>query len=376
MHRAVVARANGASRPSSKLSRRGRLGAQLLPQALAVRTLVSRALHCMSSASTGLLVALVCCARIASAQNASEPGLPSWNDGPARRAIVHFVHEVTTPGGANFVAPQERVAVFDNDGTLWAEQPLYFQLQFMLAQVVAQAPSHPEWKDNPAFKAIVAKDKQALMALGVKPVLQLLAQANAGMTTAQYDSQIREWLKSARHPRFDRLYTDLVYVPMQELLSYLRDHGFKTFIVSGGSVEFMRPWAESAYGIPPEQIIGTVTGTRLEADNGAPVLRRLAKIEFVDDGPGKPVGIYRGIGRQPIFAFGNSDGDLQMLQWTAAGKGLRFMALVHHTDGEREFAYDRKSKVGKLDKALDEAQARGWTVVDMKSDWSRVFGFQ
>ena len=316
-------------------------------------------------------VALFCAWVAASAQP-----LQSWNEGPARARILAFVQTVTDKASKDFVAPEDRIAVFDNDGTLWAEQPLYFQFVFMLDQVRAAAPKHPEWKNNAAFKALMARDHQALAAMGHKPILQLLAQANSGMSTAAYDQTIRDWLATARHPKFNRPYTDLVYVPMQELLSYLRANGFKTFIVSGGSIEFMRPWAEKAYGIPPEQIVGTISGTRFDTINGKPVLIRTPNIEFVDDGPGKPVGIYRAIGRQPIFAFGNSDGDWQMLQWTAAGNGPRFMGIVHHTDAEREFAYDRKSKIGKLDKALDDANVRGWTVVSMKTDWKRVFAFE
>jgi phosphoserine phosphatase len=302
--------------------------------------------------------------------------LPSWNDGPAKQAILKFVADVTTPGVPSFVAVEDRIAVFDNDGTLWAEQPLYFQLLFMLDQVRAAAPKHPEWKDNATFKALMARDYAALAAMGHKPVLQLIAQANTGMTTAEYERTIRDWLEKSRHPKFQRPYTDLVYVPMQELLAYLRANGFKTFIVSGGGIEFMRPWAEKAYGIPPEQIVGSIAETKFGIVDGQPVLTRLPKIAFVDDGPGKPVGIYRAIGRQPILAFGNSDGDWQMLQWTAAGKGSRFMGLVHHTDAEREYAYDRKSRIGKLDKAWDDAVAKGWTVVDMKKDWKKVFAFQ
>jgi phosphoserine phosphatase len=302
--------------------------------------------------------------------------LPSWNDGPAKQAIVKFVTDVTTAGASTFVASQDRIAVFDNDGTLWAEQPLYFQFVFMLDQVKAVAPKHPEWKDNAAFKALMARDHDALAAMGLKPVLELVAVANSGMTVAAYDATIREWLASARHPRFQRPYTDLVYAPMQELLVYLRDNGFKTFIVSGGSIEFMRPWAEKAYGIPPEQIVGSISQTQFGIVDGKPVLTRLPKMDFIDDGPGKPVGIYRAIGRRPIFAFGNSDGDWQMLQWTAAGEGPRFMGIVHHTDAEREYAYDRQSKIGRLDKAWDDAKSNGWTIVDMKNDWKRVFAFQ
>ena len=322
-------------------------------------------------AKWGVLLYLTLLAAIASAE-----ALPSWNDGPAKQAIVKFVTDVTTTGASTFVAPEDRIAVFDNDGTLWAEQPLYFQIAFMLDQVKTVAPKHPEWKNDPAFKALIARDHAALAAMGPKPILKLLAVANSGMTTAAYDKTIRNWIATAKHPKFQRPYTDLVYVPMQELLAYLRANSFKTFIVSGGSIEFMRPWAEKAYGIPPEQIIGTITETKFAIVNGQPALTRSPKIDFVDDGPGKPVGIYRGIGRQPIFAFGNSDGDWQMLQWTAGGAGPRFMGLVHHTDDEREFAYDRKSKIGKLDKAWDDAIAKGWTVVDMKRDWNKVFAFE
>jgi phosphoglycolate phosphatase-like HAD superfamily hydrolase len=316
--------------------------------------------------------ALAClCASAAVAQ-----ALPSWNEGAAKQAILKFVAEVTTPGSPHLVPAEQRVAVFDNDGTLWAEQPLYIQIAFMLEEVKAAAPNHPEWKDNPAFKALIAHDMKALAALGMKPVLQLLGAANSGMTTVEYDESIRTWLATARDRRFKVPYTELVYVPMRELLAYLRSKGFKTFIVSGGSIEFMRPWAEQAYGIPPEQVIGTITDVAFSLKDGQPVLTRQPKIDFLNDGPGKPVGIYRVIGRQPIFAFGNSDGDLQMLQWTQGGKGARFMGLVHHTDAEREWAYDRQSKIGKLDKALDAAAANGWTVVDMKNDWNKVFAFQ
>jgi len=338
---------------------------------LSVTLRLARLVRLGCTAIVTALVLLNCAPAMAQGET-----LPSWNEGGAKRAIVTFVDEVTTPGTPNFVEPGGRIAVFDNDGTLWAEQPLYFQFLFMLDQLKAAAPQHPEWKKNPVFRALATHDQKALAALGEKPLLQLLLQANSGMSTAAYDQSIRDWLATARHPRFDRPYTDLVYVPMQELLRYLREHGFKTFIVSGGSIEFMRPWAEKAYGIAPEQVVGTVTGTRYELQAGQPVLIRLPKLEFLDDGPGKPVGIYRAIGQQPIFAFGNSDGDWQMLQWVAAGGGPRFMGLVHHTDAQREFAYDRKSNVGKLDKALDDANSKGWTVVDMKNDWNRVFSFQ
>jgi len=301
--------------------------------------------------------------------------LPSWNEGEAKARIVTFVQAITDKKGKDYVAPAERIAVFDNDGTLWAEQPLYFQFVFMLDQVKAAAPKHPEWKDNPAFQALAKQDHEALAKLGHKPLLELLGQANSGMTVGEYDGTIRGWLAKARHPKFKRPYTDLVYKPMQELLAYLRANGFKTFIVSGGSVEFMRPWAEKAYGIPAEQIVGSQQEVKFEMQDGKPVLRRGPNFVFVDDGPGKPVGIYRQIGRRPIAAFGNSDGDLQMLQVTADGPGQRLALIVHHDDAEREFAYDRASHIGKLDKAWDEAKARNWVVVSMKSDWKRIFSF-
>ena len=312
---------------------------------------------------------------IAVAASGAEP-LASWNDGPAKQGIVTFVAAVTQKGGKDFVPEPERIAVFDNDGTLWSEQPIYVQFVFMLDQLKAVAPKHPEWKSNAAFNALMSQDKKALAELGQKPILELLAVANSGMTVGEYDQSIRTWLKSARHPQLKRPYTELVYAPMQELLAYLRANGFKTFIVSGGSVEFMRPWAEQAYGIPPEQIIGTQQEVNFAMRDGKPVLTRAPKVVFVDDGPGKPIGIYRQLGRRPIAAFGNSDGDLQMLQVTAAGAGRRLMLIVHHDDAEREVAYDRQSHIGKLDKAWDEAKAGNWIVVSMKSDWKRIFAFQ
>jgi phosphoglycolate phosphatase-like HAD superfamily hydrolase len=302
--------------------------------------------------------------------------LPSWNDGTAKQGIIAFVDAITKQGGKDFVPASERIAVFDNDGTLWSEQPIYTQFAFMFDQLRAAAPKHPEWKTNPAFNALMVQDKKALAEIGPKPVLELLAVANSGMTVGEYDQSIRNWMKSARHPQLKRPYTDLVYAPMQELLTYLRASGFKTFIVSGGSVEFMRPWAEQAYGIPPEQIIGSQQDVKFEMRDGKPVITRSPKLVFVDDGPGKPVGIYRQLGRRPIAAFGNSDGDLQMLQVTAAGTGRRLMLLVHHDDAEREFAYDRESHIGKLDQAWDEAKAGNWIVVSMKSDWKQIFAFQ
>ena len=309
----------------------------------------------------------------ASALAQTDP-LPSWNDGAAKNAIADFVTRVTTGGGADFVPRAERIATFDNDGTLWCEQPYYFQLAFAFDQVKAMAPQHPEWKTRQPFKALLTHDKAALADAGQKGLLQIVAATHAGMTTEEFSRTVLEWTASARHPRFNRPYDSPVYQPMLELLAYLRANGFKTFIVSGGGVEFMRPWTEKVYGIPREQVVGSAGVVKFQIGaGGKPELMKLAKIEFVDDGPGKPVGINRFIGRRPLFAFGNSDGDLAMLQWTFAGEGPRFAGLVHHTDATREYVYDRDSKVGKLDKALDEATAKGWTVVDMKRDWKVVF---
>jgi phosphoglycolate phosphatase-like HAD superfamily hydrolase len=302
--------------------------------------------------------------------------LPSWNAGPAKSAILDFVRRVTMEGGPAFVPPAERIAAFDNDGTLWTEQPIYVQLAFALDRVRALAPGHPEWKDRQPFKAVLEHDTKALLGAGERGLLELLAATHAGMTTEEFTRTVQDWMAQARHPRFQRPYPELVYQPMLELLAYLRARGFKTFIVSGGGVDFMRAWAERAYGIPPEQVVGSTGATRYELREGSPVLVRLPQVDLVDDKAGKVVGIHRFIGRRPILAFGNSDGDLQMLQWTAAGHGARFMGLVHHTDAEREWAYDRTSSVGQLDAALDDALARGWTVVDMKRDWNTVFPFQ
>jgi phosphoglycolate phosphatase-like HAD superfamily hydrolase len=303
----------------------------------------------------------------------SDP-LPSWNDGAVKASITGFVARVTEDGGPDFVTPERRIAVFDNDGTLWSEQPIYFQFQFALDRIKAVAPEHPEWKDTEPYKSALAGDVQGLMAAGEKGLVEILEVTHAGMTTDEFSKTVADWLETARHPRFDRPYDQLVYQPQLELLAYLRANGFKTFIVSGGGVEFMRVFAERAYGIPPEQVVGSSGVVKFEMGaDGKPVLIKEPKVEFVDDGPGKPVGINRFIGRRPIFAFGNSDGDQQMLEWTAAGDGARFMGIVHHTDAAREWAYDRQSHIGKLDKALDEGMARGWTIVDMKADWKVVY---
>jgi hypothetical protein len=299
--------------------------------------------------------------------------LPSWNDGKAKQSILDFVAAVTKAGGADFVPPAERIATIDNDGTLWVEQPAYTQFVFALDQVKALAPKHPEWKTTQPFQAVLEGDMKALEASGEKGIVEIIAATHSGMSTEDFNKIVADWLATAKHPRFKRLYTDLVYQPMLELLIYLRANGFKTFIASGGGQEFMRVFADKTYGVPPEQVIGSSGETHYQMWDASPVLMKLPKVDFVDDGPGKPVGINKFIGRRPIFAFGNSDGDKEMLEWTAAGQGLSFMGLVHHTDATREYAYDRDSKVGKLDKALDEAIAKGWTVVDMKNDWKTIF---
>ena len=302
--------------------------------------------------------------------------LPSWNEGATKKSIMEFVNRVTRPGSPEFVAPEERIAVFDNDGTLWSEKPVYVQFVFAVDRVKALAPGRPAWKTEQPFKAVLEHDMKAFAASGEKGVGEVLMATHTGMTTAEFEQIVTDWFVTARHPRFNRPYTDLVFQPMLEVLAYLRANGFKTFIVSGGSIEFMRPWTERAYGVPPEQVVGTSFKTKFEMRQGRPVLVRLPEINFVDDAAGKPVGVNQYIGRRPIAAFGNSDGDLEMLQWTAAGEGARFMLLVHHTDAEREWSYDRKSKIGRLNKALDEARTKGWTVVDMKEDWKVVYPFQ
>ncbi len=299
--------------------------------------------------------------------------LPSWNEGSAKRSIIDFVARVTDPVSPNLVPEPERIAVFDNDGTLWSEQPMYFQLAFVIDRVKDLLPKHPEWKDKKPFKAVLEGDMKTVAAGGEGALLELVMATHAGNTTEEFAQDVKDWIATARHPETGRPYTDMVFQPMLELLTYLRANGFKTFIVSGGGIEFMRPWAEEVYGVPPEQVIGSSIKTRFEMRDGIPVLTRLPEINFIDDKDGKPVGINRHIGRRPIFAFGNSDGDLQMLQWTTAASGARFGGLVHHTDAKREYAYDRQSPIGHLDTALDEAKAEGWTVVDMKSDWKVIY---
>ena len=330
-----------------------------------------------------LMMGMVAAAGAAAAGGTIRPGfaqadgLPSWNDGAVKRAILEFVARTTTQGGPDWVPVPERIACFDNDGTLWTEQPIYFQIAFAFDRVKAMVSRHPEWRTREPFKSVLADDRAALAALGEKGFIDIVAATHAGMTTEEFTKAVLDWLATARHPRFDRPYTDLVYQPMIELLALLRAHQFKTFIVSGGGIEFMRPWTERIYGIPPEQVVGSSGVTRFELrPDGTPVLVKEPKVQFIDDGPGKPEGINQFIGRRPVFAFGNSDGDQQMLEWTAAGSGARFMGLVHHTDAVREYAYDRTSPVGRLDKAWDEAVRRKWTIVDMKSDWKVIYPFE
>ncbi|QDU37687.1 haloacid dehalogenase-like hydrolase [Maioricimonas rarisocia] len=306
-----------------------------------------------------------------SAQSADP--LPSWNEGPTKQQIVSFVEAVTDADSPDFVPEAERIAVFDNDGTLWAEQPMYIQLAFAIDRLHTLAKEKPELKEKEPYRSILNGDLKSLAAGGEHAILEVLMATHADTTTDQFSAIVADWLETARHPKTDRPYTGMVYQPMLELLAYLRASGFKTFIVSGGGVAFMRVFSEKAYGIPPEQVIGSTIVTKFEMRASGPVLVRLPKIDFIDDKEGKPVGINRNIGRRPIAAFGNSDGDLQMLQWTTAGPGRRLGAIVHHTDAEREWAYDRDSHIGRLDKALDEGRNDGWTIIDMKQDWAQVF---
>ena len=306
----------------------------------------------------------------------AQDALSSWNDGAAKQSIIAFVAKVTTPGTTNFVPVPERIAVFDNDGCLWAEQPMYFQAIFIFDRIKVLAPQHPEWKTKEPFASVLKGDVKGALAGGEHALVEMAMATHAGMTTEEFEKIVSDWITTAKHPKTGKLYTEMVYQPMLELLAYLRANGFKTFIVSGGGIEFMRPWTERVYGIPPEQVIGSSIKTKFEMRDGQPVLVRLPELNFIDDKAGKPIGINSHIGRRPIAAFGNSDGDLQMLQWTAAGSGARFCLYVHHDDDKREWAYDRKSSIGKLDKGLDEANVKGWTVVSMKNDWKKIFPFE
>ena len=321
---------------------------------------------CLKSLAAGLLLGVSLAA-------AADP-LPSWNqDSAPRKALVAFVEKVTQEGSTDFVPPAERIAVFDNDGCLWSEQPFYFQAFYIFDRIKALAPQHPEWATEEPFASVLKGDVKSALAGGEHGLLAMAAATHAGLTSEEFSASVNDWLATAKHPVTDKAYTDMVYQPMLELLDYLRANGFKTFIVSGGGIDFMRPWAERIYGIPPEQIVGSSLKAAYEVRDGKPVIVKLPELNFIDDKAGKPVGIHQHIGRRPIFAAGNSDGDFQMLEWTTSGEGARFGLLVHHTDAEREFAYDRESPVGKLNKGLDEAPRRGWSVIDMKNDWKTIF---
>jgi phosphoglycolate phosphatase-like HAD superfamily hydrolase len=317
------------------------------------------------------LVFLLAWVPVAAVQ-AADP-LPSWNQGPSKEALVGFVAKVTKKGGPDYVPPSERIAVFDNDGTLWSEQPMYVQLAFALDRVRQLAPEHPEWKVTPPFKAVLEDDEAALQASDMHGLVELIMASHAGMTTEAFEGIVRDWLATARHPKYHRPYTELVYQPMLEVLAYLRANGFKTYIVSGGGVEFMRPWVEKVYGIPPEQVIGSRIKVKYSNESGKSALIRLPEMDFINDKAGKPVGIYQLIGRRPMVAFGNSDGDFEMLEWTTSAPHPRLGVIVHHDDAEREAAYDRQSPFGKLDRGLDEAPKRGWVLVSQQKDWKTVF---
>ncbi len=322
-----------------------------------------------------LFTVFICSVLVSGCTMTKDP-LPSWNDGPNKKAILDFVTSITTIGSAEFVPQEERIATFDNDGTLWSEQPMYFQLVFALDRVKALAAQHPEWRQKQPFKAALEGDLKTVFSSGEHGLIELIMGTHTGMTTEDFAQVVKDWLATAKHPRLNRPYTECVFQPMLELLAYLRANGFKTFIVSGGGIEFMRPWTENVYGIPPEQVIGSSVKTKFEMRDGKPVLVRLPELNFIDDKAGKPVGINQHIGRRPIAAFGNSDGDLQMLQWAAGGDGPNLIVYIHHTDAEREWAYDRESHIGRLDKGLDEANTKGWMVVDMKKDWKVIYPSQ
>jgi hypothetical protein len=299
--------------------------------------------------------------------------LNSWNEGHGKTTIINFVKEITDKSNPNYIEPSDRVAVFDNDGTLWSEQPYYFQLQFALDRVKALSKDHPEMKKNPLFKAVLDNDIKKVLSFGEHGLLELVMATHSGMTTKEFEQTVIDWINTARHPKSNKLFKEMIFQPMLELLDYLRENRFKTYIVSGGGIDFMRPWTEEVYGIPSEQVIGSSGKVKFEMIDGKPVLIKLPELNFIDDKEGKPVGIHQYIGKRPIAAFGNSDGDLQMLQWTAAGDKKSLMVYIHHTDNDREWAYDRESHIGSLNKGLDEAREKGWVIVDMKNDWGKIY---
>lgn len=327
----------------------------------------------MKTVNTALAILFVCFTFMGCA--VTDP-LPSWNEGPTKEAIIQFVKKTTTPASADFVEKQQRIAVFDNDGTLWAEQPMYFQLAFVLDRLHELAPQHPEWKTKQPFKAALENDMKTLHDHGEKGLIELLMATHAGMTTDEFEQITKDWLLAAKHPRFNRPYTECIYQPMLEVIAYLQANGFQTWIVSGGGIKFMRPWTERVYGIPPQQVIGSSIKRTYQIKDGKPVIVREPKISFINDKQGKPVGIQQHIGRRPIAAFGNSDGDFQMLEWTTSAPGPRLGLIVHHTDANREWAYDRDSSIGRLNRGLDEAQKRGWIIADMKKDFKIIFPFE
>ncbi len=307
----------------------------------------------------------------------SKDPLPSWNDGPSKKAIIDFVTITTKAGSSDFIPIPERIACFDNDGTLWSEQPMYFQFAFVMDRVKALAPQHPEWKDTQPFKAVLEGDVKTALSGGEKSMMDLMMATHAGTTTEEFNKIVKDWLVTARHPRSNRPYTEMVFQPMLELLNYLRANGYKTYIVSGGGIDFMRPWTEAVYGIPPEQVIGSSLKLKYSMRDSGPVIEKLPEVNFVDDKAAKPVGIQQHIGRRPVFTAGNSDGDYEMLQWTSTATGYpRFGLIVHHTDDVREWAYDRTSSIGKLDRGLNDASKYNWLIVDMKMDWKKIYPFE
>jgi hypothetical protein len=302
--------------------------------------------------------------------------LPSWNEGPTKEAIMNYVNDVTAEGSTNFIPISDRIATFDNDGNLWSEQPAYFQLFFAIDRIKVLAPEHPEWKTTQPYQAVLENDMKTLMSFGEHGLLEIVMATHAGNTVSEFEQIVNDWLAVAKHPRFNKPYNELVYQPMLELLDYLRENDFKTYIVSGGGIEFMRPWVEGVYGIPKEQVIGSSIKTKYDYNDGNPVIRRLPELNFIDDKEGKPEGINQFIGKKPVFTSGNSDGDLQMLRWGDSNSHTSFQLYVHHTDSIREWAYDRKSSVGRLDKGLDEALEKGWTLIDMEKDWKVIYPFE
>lgn len=326
----------------------------------------------MSATTIRNLILANILAMAASDAFAADP-LPSWNDTASKQAIVGFVEKVTKEGSADFVPAAERIATFDNDGTLWSEQPMYFQAFYVFDKIKEMAPQHPEWTVTEPFASVLKGDMKTALAGGEKALVALVMATHSGMTTDEFEKSVNDWIATAKHPKTGKPFTEMVYQPMLELLAYLRANHFKTYIVSGGGIEFMRPWAEKTYGIPPEQVVGSAGGLKYEVRDGTPVIVKMPELVLNDDKEGKPVGIQRHIGRRPILAFGNSDGDYQMLEWTTSGKGARLGLIVHHTDAEREYAYDRESPIGRLDKGIDDAKAKGWVVVDMKADWKTIY---